>query len=149
MKTLIDALALLRATKLDDAEVVRDVDEFMLDIMHLRKLVAADKPASVHGDDCYVVAAHAAIELMNMATYDEYGKLARTNCPIGTVTIDDVKVPKQPFVDVDDYYHKVNWYACGISRGLAEDAHSYLSDLWYDNERYGGNGDDGAYKRDN
>ena len=149
MKTLIDALTLLRAAKLDDAEVIHDVDEFMLDIMRLRELVAADKPSSVYGDDCYVVAANAAMELMNMSTYDDYGKLARVKCPVGAISTDDTTIARQSFVDFDDYYHKVNWYACGISRGLAEDAFDYLSDLWYDNERYGNNGDDGTYKRDN
>lgn len=149
MKTLIDALTLLRATKLDDAEVIRDVDEFMLDIMRLRELVAADNHTSIYGDDCYVIAAHAAIELMNMATYDEYGKLARASSPVGAITTADVKGSKQPIVNFDDYYRKANWYARGISRCLAEDAFDYLSDLWYDNERYGYNDDDGTYKLDN
>jgi hypothetical protein len=85
-------------------------------------------------DACDLITRDALLNLLNMATYDIYGRVRR------------VQGPKVTF----DYYES----ACrstamldGLTNKQLYDAYGYISDLWHDNEAAGANNTDGEFKR--
>jgi hypothetical protein len=81
-------------------------------------------------DDIYVITPNSLVDLLNFSTYDEYGKLRRTN---GSVTLEQYRelVNKQMFLDLTDN---------SLQLGL-----DVIGDLWSDNEEYGDNNPDGTF----
>jgi hypothetical protein len=81
-------------------------------------------------DDIYIITPNSLVDLLNFNTYDEYGKLRRTN---GSVTLEQYRelVNKQMFLDLTDN---------SLQLGL-----DVIGDLWSDNEEYGDNNPDGTF----
>jgi hypothetical protein len=81
-------------------------------------------------DDIYIITPNSLVDLLNFSTYDEYGKLRRTN---GSVTFEQYRelVNKQMFLDLTDN---------SLQLGL-----DVIGDLWSDNEEYGDNNPDGTF----
>ena len=81
-------------------------------------------------DDIYVITPNSLVDLLNFSTYDEYGKLRRTN---GSITLEQYRelVNKQMFLDLTDN---------SLQLGL-----DVIGDLWSDNEEYGDNNPDGTF----
>lgn len=148
MNTLIEALELLRATKHDDPEALHSIDEQLVEMYGLRRTVEEDHCANVFGDECYVVCASAAVDLMNIATYDIYGKLARDNCPVGSINEHVVLKPLDDFVKFDDYKAAVKQQIDCIHGSIIEVGYDIVSDLWFDNEKLGDHNDDGTFRHD-
>jgi hypothetical protein len=73
-----------------------------------------------------------AIGLLNLATYDDYGRLARQN----------------PDVTFEQYADSAREFdlVCLTDETL-KSGYYFLRDLWSDNERFGHNNPDGTFKR--
>lgn len=148
MNTLIEALELLRASKHDDPEALHSIDEQLVEMYELRRTVEEDYCSDVFGDECYVVCASAAIDLMNIATYDIYGKLARDNCPVGSINEHVVLKSTDDYVKFDDYKAAVKQQIDCIHGSIIEVGYDIVSDLWFDNEKLGDHNDDGTFRHD-
>ena len=151
MTTLIEALMLLRHVQSHDADAVREIDDSLLELMQLRKYVKQDISASVYDDACYVISASAACDLINIATYDIYGKLARVNCAVGEIHNTDTAIAarRSNLVKLADYKRDVQWLIDGIDGSILEDFFGFLDDLWTDNEQFGNNKPDGTFDHSN
>jgi hypothetical protein len=83
-------------------------------------------------DTVHIVSTTSLTGLLNCATYDDYGRLARLT--------DNV-------VSFDHYANRVRYFTL---RDLTDDVlqlgYYFLRDLWYDNERDGYNNPDGTFK---
>lgn len=85
-------------------------------------------------DSVHVITTSSLIDFLNMTTYDDFGKLAKSHDG------------RPPF----DYY--ANEVRCGFQSDLTDNAircgYDFLCDLWGDNERYGNNNEDGTFRHD-
>ena len=82
-------------------------------------------------DTIYIITPNSLVDLLNISTYDGFGKMKRTN---GSVTLEQYRelVNKRMFMDLTDG---------SLQLGL-----DVINDLWTDNEQYGDNNPDGTFK---
>lgn len=82
-------------------------------------------------DTIYIITPNSLVDLINFGTYDNYGKLRRTN---GTVSLEQYRelMNHQLFLDLTD-----NCLQLGLD---------VIGDIWSDNEEYGDNNPDGTFK---
>ena len=82
-------------------------------------------------DTIYIITPNSLVDLINFGTYDNYGKLRRTN---GSVSLEQYRelMNHQLFLDLTD-----NCLQLGLD---------VIGDIWSDNEEYGDNNPDGTFK---
>ena len=70
--------------------------------------------------------------LLNYATYDDYGRLAKQN----------------PDVSFEQYAESVRTFdLVGLTDDTLKNGYYFVRDLWYDNEHFGNNNPDGTFRR--
>jgi hypothetical protein len=106
--------------------------------MELDELLELEERIRKEEDDAYVgciqfVDTMAMLDLMNMSTYDDYGKLAKAHGRDATFDEYATEVRKWHPTLTDENLH------CG---------YDYVKDLWSDNEATGSNNEDGTFNKE-
>ena len=81
--------------------------------------------------DCYILQSDAVCDLMDMATYDEYGKMY---------------VKQHGTVNYADYEHMVLKYMTTMTTAAIELGYDIVRDLYNENEQQGEHNPDGTFK---
>ena len=106
-----------------------DYQQELEELYELRERMNQVDPEHVWQEQIEVVAVEAMCELMNMSTYDDYGKLARKNG--GNVSREDYAMAVR------------NWHPTLTDSNL-ECGYDIINDLWSDNEAEGSHNADGT-----
>jgi hypothetical protein len=126
LETIKKSLELYLTTVTNETERI----EIQNSINECQQQIDRYQSRDIWEDDIYVITPNSLVDLLNFSTYDEYGKLRRTN---GSVTLEQYRelVNKQMFLDLTDN---------SLQLGL-----DVIGDLWSDNEEYGDNNPDGTF----
>ena len=100
-------------------------------IAECNELIERYESRDIWKDTVYLVSSESLSDLLNLATYDEYGKLARIHN--GNV----------PFPYYADKVRK--WQHTDLTNRSLELGYDIVSNLWHDNEEQGKNKPDGTF----
>lgn len=118
-----------------DRETITDADRNSINAA-IAELDEIEQRAGANDDwnhECYILPADSVCDLMNMATYDDYGKLY---------------VKQHGTVNYVDYERTVLKYMPTITTAAIELGYDIVRDLYDENELHGEHNSDGTFKRD-
>ena len=105
--------------------------EVMNSLVEIDELTSIYCNSDIWKNSCYIVTPTSISDLLNLLTYDDYGRLKKSTGSVSIEQYTDI-VRKKYFLD--ELTH-----SC-ISLG-----YDIISDLWNDNEHYGNHNPDGSF----
>lgn len=117
-------------------ETIYDLHETLKTLKSLEAVLDKTENGRIWDWQVLPISMNDACNILNVTSYDEYGKLARANN--GQVSIEDFEQVVYKQYIFDDMY-----------REFLSSGYDIVKDLWDENEAYGNNKPDGTYNKDN